>query len=76
MLECVGKLLAIGDVIALALAISPTGAFTDRDDWWIVTQWKWLMRACADMNPASPVTIDPRWLYGGLLLSILGIALS
>jgi hypothetical protein len=42
MLDSVGKLLAMWGVVTLALSITPTGEFIDPDDFWLVTQWKWI----------------------------------
>ena len=72
----VGKFLAICGVIVLALSITPTGGFIDPDDVWWVSQWKWIQRALRQGPHATPVTINPILLYLGLLLSVIGIALS
>jgi hypothetical protein len=75
-LESVGKLLAMCGVVVLALSIIPTGEFIDPDDFWLVTQWKWIQRSLRRGQYATPVTISPILLYLGVLLSVVGIALS
>ena len=45
--ESVGKLLALGGVIVLALSITPTGSVVDPCDPWWGTYWKWLQRYLA-----------------------------
>ncbi len=77
MLDSVGKLLAMCGVIVLALSINPTGEFIDPDDFWWVTQWKWIQRSLSHQGQhATPVTINPILLYLGILLSVVGIVLS
>jgi hypothetical protein len=76
MLDSVGKLLAMGGVVILALSVNPTGEFIDPDDCWWVTQWKWIQRSLRQGQYATPVTINPIMLYLGIFLSVVGIALS
>jgi hypothetical protein len=40
MTDDIGKVLAILGVMLLALAISPTGAFINPRNSWVVTQWE------------------------------------
>ena len=74
--EFIGKLLAICGLVALALAVTPLGAFIDAHDPWWITQWKWIQRALMQEPSGSPVTINPILFYLGILFSVVGIALS
>ena len=74
--ESIGKLLAMCGIVVIALAIAPTGSRIDPHDAWVVTQWKWIQRALRQERYATPVTINPILLYLGIVLSIVGIALS
>jgi len=74
--ESVGKLLAMCGVIVPALSITPTGGCIDPDDVWWVSQWKWIQRTLRQGPHATPVTINPILLSLGMVLSVIGIALS
>jgi hypothetical protein len=75
-LDSIGKVLAMWGVVTLALSITPTGDFIDPDDFRVVTQWKWLKRWLRHGQYATPVTVNPLLLYLGILLSVIGIALT
>jgi hypothetical protein len=74
--ESIGKLLAMCGVVVIALSIVPTGSLIDPHDTWVVTQWKWIQRSRRQGQYATPVTITPILFYLGILLSVVGIALS
>jgi hypothetical protein len=73
---CLGKLLAIAGVILLALSISPSGDFVQEGDSWLTTQIKWLRMYPTIKHLAGTVSINPRCLYGGLLLSLMSVLLT
>ena len=76
MLEWSGKFLTMAGVIMLALSITPTGDWLDpREAWWR-TQWQWIQRTLYHGGSATPVLINPLWLYGGIIVSMVGIALT
>jgi hypothetical protein len=74
--EALGKcLLSIG-VICLTLSISPSRAFFDSGDSWLVQQIKWLQRYPHLKDFTGTVSLNPRLLYPGLFLSLLGVLLT
>ena len=76
MLEWSGKFLTMAGVIMLALPITPTGDWLDLHEAWWRTQWQWIQRTLYHGEYATPVLINPLWLYGGILVSTVGIALT
>jgi hypothetical protein len=76
MLEWSGKFLTMAGVIMLALSITPTGDWLDpREAWWR-TQGQWIQRTLYHGEDATPVLSNPLWLYGGIIVSMVGIALT
>ena len=76
MLEGSGKFLTLAGVSMLALSMTPTGDGLDpREAWWR-TPWQWRQRTLSHGESATPVLINPLWLYGGILVSMVGIALT
>jgi hypothetical protein len=76
MTDDMGKVLVILGVLLLALASAPTGAWINPQDSWVITHWEWIKRALRLENSATPVTVHPVLFYLGVLLSVIGIALS
>ena len=68
----IGKMVTIGGIMVIALAITPTGSRIDPHDPWVVTQWQWIQRALRQKQDATPVTINPILFYLGILLSVIG----
>lgn len=67
----IGKLLSLVGIVLLVLAVSPTRDFWDPQKSWLANTWRWICNPRPDL--ATPVTIDPRYLYGGAICTILGI---
>jgi hypothetical protein len=67
----VGTLLSVAGVILLVLAVSPTGEVWDARKSWLANTWRWIGNPRPDV--ATPVTVDPRFLYGGALCAIIGL---
>ena len=74
--EFVGKCLSIIGVMSLTLSISPSRAFFDSGDSWLVQQLKWIQRYPHLKDFTGTVSINPRLLYPGLFLSLVGVLLT
>ena len=72
----IGKCLIIVGVICLTLSISPSRAFFDSGDSWLVQHIKWIQRYPQLKDFTGTVSLNPRLLYPGLCLSLLGILLT
>jgi hypothetical protein len=70
----IGKLLSLAGVILLLLAVSPMGDFWDPRQSRLANAWRWIRNPRPDL--ATPVTVDPIFLYGGGLCAIIGILLG
>jgi len=73
-MDCLIKVLSISAVILLAGSISPTGDWVNPNDCWIIRQKNWIK--CFNKSQSYPVSIDPRFLYAGVVFGVLGILLS
>ena len=76
MIDDMGKALVILGILLMALAIAPTGVWIDPQESWMVTHWEWIKRALRLEAQGTPVTVHPVLFYLGVLLSVIGIALS
>src|SRR5215831_8210855 len=74
--ESVGKWLALGGLVVLALSMTPTGEFIDTHEAWWSTRWKWMQCSLRRDQAAPAATINPILLYLGTLLSVGGLALA
>ena len=74
--ESVGKWLALGGLVVLALSMTPTGEFIDTHEAWWSTRWQWMQRSLRQDQAAPAATINPILLYLGTLLSVGGLALA
>jgi hypothetical protein len=72
----IGKCLAILGMVCLTLSISPSRASFNSGDSWLVQQIKWIQRYPHLKDFPGAVSINPRLLYPGLFLSLLGILLT
>ncbi|HSX80924.1 MAG TPA: hypothetical protein VLQ80_20435 [Candidatus Saccharimonadia bacterium] len=72
----IGKWLAMGGIVVLALSMAPLGACIDPHDSWWGTRWKWMPCALQQEHAATPATVNPILLYLGMLLSVGGMALA
>jgi hypothetical protein len=71
-----GKCLAILGLVCLTLSTSPSRAFVDSGDSWMVQQIKWIQRYPPLKDFPGAVSITPRLLYPGLFLGVLGVLLT
>jgi hypothetical protein len=70
----IGKLLSLAGVMLVVLAVSPMGEFWDARKSWLANTWRWIRHPRPDV--ATPVTVDPRFLYGGAFCTIIGLLWS
>jgi hypothetical protein len=70
----IGKLLSLVGVILFVLAVSPMAEFWDPQKAWPANTWRWIRNPLP--NLATPVTVDPRFLYGGALCALIGMLWS
>ena len=78
-MTCLSKILAIIAVICLASAVSPPGDVVDPRQYWWQRQLDWLRgywKKDLTATAAYPVSINPIWLWIGVLLSIAAILLQ
>jgi hypothetical protein len=61
-------------VVLLILAVSLTRDFWDPQKSQLANIWRWICNTHPDL--ATPVTIDPRYLYGGAFCAIIGMLCS
>ena len=74
--KCISKIFSATGVILIGASITPPGDFVRENDNYFMKQWRWIKEFPTRDTLASPVIINPVFLYLGLFLSIFGILLS